>query len=101
MIIIHQRPQRRQNKSNTCLQFHFILNVAVGGVNFYWPDDVINRNGTEPKPWSSAEDTFREAVAKFWDARGDWYKWWTDEVTGVDRGFMEIDYIRVYEVVDE
>lgn len=74
------------------LQFHFLVNVAVGGLNGFIPDGVTNRGGAEPKPWTNNQD-FGSATNDFWDARDDWYKWWADA------GYMEVDYIRVYEQV--
>jgi hypothetical protein len=36
------------NLSFPVSQFYFIFNVAVGGVNYYFPDDAQNPGG---KPW--------------------------------------------------
>jgi len=63
--------------------FHFILNVAVGGD--YFPADSI---GDSPRPWQAGTQTpFRD----FFDARGDWGSTWQGE-----NHAMQVDYIRVY-----
>ena len=34
------------------LQYYFIINLAVGGTNGFFPDQAVNEGGA-PKPWSS------------------------------------------------
>nr|AAY85742.1 CCF-like protein [Aporrectodea icterica] len=70
--------------------FHFILNVAVGGLNGFIPDGATN--GGEQKPWSNG-DSYVSAMQKFYDARGNWKGTWDDEG---DNNAMQVDYIRVY-----
>ncbi|ELT92417.1 hypothetical protein CAPTEDRAFT_92778 [Capitella teleta] len=73
--------------------FHFLLNVAVGGVGGYIPDDVINRGDNElyGKPWNNTQ-TQVEAMWDLWDARDRWLWTWEGEDAA-----MQVDYIRVYE----
>ena len=77
-------------------QFHFILNIAVGGTNGFIPDDGINRGGAYPKPWSNA-DWYVDAMQKFYDARNDWL--WTWAQTEGENAAMQVEYVRVYQRV--
>jgi hypothetical protein len=74
--------------------FHFILNVAVGGLNGFIPDGCINRGGDPAlqKPWSNG-DWYVTALQKFYNARGNWKWTWDDEG---DNNALQVDYIRVY-----
>ncbi|ELU07206.1 hypothetical protein CAPTEDRAFT_98044 [Capitella teleta] len=73
--------------------FHFILNVAVGGVGGYIPDNVINRGNNDlyGKPWSNSMSQI-EAQSRLWDARDTWFWTWEGEDAA-----MQVDYVRVYE----
>jgi len=62
--------------------FHFLLNVAVGGD--YFPD-----NTSPQKPWQGSSQTFLD----FFNNRDSWQPTWSGE-----RSAMAIDYIRVYAV---
>lgn len=75
--------------------FHFILNVAVGGTGGYIPDGAINRGGNpdQQKPWSNS-DWYVTAMQKFYNARNNWK--WTWDQEG-DNNAMQVDYIRVYQ----
>lgn len=62
-------------------EFYLIFNVAVGGVNGYFPD------GECGKPWS---DTSSTSVNEFWNAKEDWYPSWNypasnDAALAIDR----------------
>ena len=84
------------HEARTCpivLQFHFILNVAVGGTNGFIPDDCIN--GGAPKPWSNS-DGWSKAMEKFYDDRTNWQTTWSGEDAA-----LQVDYIRVYQFVGE
>ena len=37
---------------NPNFQFYFIINLAVGGTNGFFPDAAVNEGGA-PKPWSA------------------------------------------------
>lgn len=50
-------------------KFYLIFNVAVGGTNGYFPDNLPG------KPWSNKEPT---AMKSFWNARDGWAKTWGD-----------------------
>jgi len=62
--------------------FYLIMNLATGGTNGYFPDNV-----TPAKPWRNAEGL---AFADFWNARGAWYPTWNG-----DDSNLQVDYIRV------
>jgi len=64
--------------------FYLLLNLAVGGTNNYFPDDLTNN---PPKPWSN---TGGNAFADFWAARNAWLSTWQAE----DKA-LKIDYVRV------
>ncbi|KAK9324901.1 concanavalin A-like lectin/glucanase domain-containing protein [Lipomyces orientalis] len=65
-------------------EFYLILNVAVGGTNGWFPDNLAN------KPWNN--DDRQTAMNSFWDARQSWQKTWGDEY---DRG-MVVDSVKIY-----
>jgi hypothetical protein len=62
--------------------FYLIINLAVGGTNGFFPDDV-----TPAKPWRNAEGN---AFGDFWNARGQWYPTWNGEDSN-----LQIDYVRI------
>ena len=71
-------------------QFHMILNVAVGGVNGFFPDGAQYRAG---KPWSN---TSPQAATDFWNGRNSWLpSWKMSNKRNVDRALI-VDYVRVY-----
>jgi len=63
-------------------EFYIILNLAAGGTNGFFPDNV-----TPPKPWQNAAGN---AFADFWAARNAWYPTWLGEDAA-----LQIDYVRV------
>ena len=96
--VFHNSPRTHSNNVLTLhgqllLQFHFILNVAVGGTSGYFPDECINRNGAFPKPWWNG-DTWN-AHQQFWLKSHDWL--WTWNEFEWNDGAMEVDYIRVWQ----
>lgn len=81
-------------------EFYIIMNVAVGGVNGYFPDEsdgVFNR--PYPKPWLNT-DTI--APKLFWDKREHWLHQWTEDGSYKhnspikDTTAMKVDYVRVW-----
>lgn len=64
-------------------EFYIIFNVAVGGVNGYFPD-----KGS--KPWSNASP---HASAEFWSNRDKWANTWKKDVVA-----MKIDYVKVWAI---
>ncbi|CAG0907631.1 unnamed protein product [Cyprideis torosa] len=69
-------------------EFYIILNVAIGGMNFF-PDGAINgENNSRPKPWSNSASN---AMRDFLDAKKQWYPTWHGEDAA-----MKVDYVRFY-----
>ncbi|XP_018331866.1 beta-1,3-glucan-binding protein-like [Agrilus planipennis] len=67
--------------------FYIIINLAVGGIN-YFPDDAVNEHGK--KPWKNNSPA---ALTDFWKGKTNWLPTWK----GIDSSF-QIDYIRVYAI---
>ena len=67
-------------------EFYLIINVAVGGVNGYFPDNAVN--GGHDKPW---ENSSGHAAADFWSKKDDWYPTWSDDSS------LQIRDIKVYQ----
>jgi beta-glucanase (GH16 family) len=67
-------------------EFHFLMNVAVGGTNGFFPDSWTNANGA--KPWSN---TSPQAFLDFWNGRGTWQQTWDG-----DAAAMAVDYVRAW-----
>lgn len=65
--------------------FYLILNVAVGGIN-YFADENINL--PYPKPWSNQSP---QAAFDFYSAKDMWYPTWQGEAAA-----MQVDYVRVF-----
>jgi len=65
--------------------FYLILNVAVGGVNGYFPDGAQNPGG---KPWSN---TSPQASTDFWNGRNQWLPTWNGEDAA-----MQVDYVKIW-----
>ncbi|ORY00587.1 putative glucan binding protein, partial [Basidiobolus meristosporus CBS 931.73] len=63
-------------------EFYLIFNVAVGGVNGYFPDHP-------DKPWSNTSPT---APEEFWERRNEWMGTWPDN----EYRAMAIDYVKVW-----
>ncbi|CAH1777181.1 unnamed protein product [Owenia fusiformis] len=68
-------------------EFYLILNVAVGGNN-YFPDGVPNSR----KPW---ENKSRFAPGDFWKKKNDWYATWKGEDAA-----MQIKSVKIWKRVD-
>ena len=68
------------------MQFHFVLNVAVGGG--FFAEGCTNKPFN--KPWANSDPA---QMRKFWEARSQWLPGW--QAAGEDSA-MQIDYIRVY-----
>ncbi|CRK95824.1 CLUMA_CG009276, isoform A [Clunio marinus] len=84
-----ENPWRRSNSLMAPFdqEFYLIINLAVGGVNFF-PDNFVNE-GT-PKPWTN--DSPR-AQGDFWDGRNGWLPTWNMDT---DDSHLQIDYVRVW-----
>lgn len=72
-------------------QFYLIINLAVGGIN-YFPDDAVNTGGA-PKPWSNQSPT---AARDFWAARNGWLPTWNLEQNLSREASLIVDYVRVW-----
>ncbi len=72
----------RDNNAPFDTEFYLIINLAVGGVNHYFPD------GDPSKPWNN---TSPNAVNHFWDAKDEWFPTWTQP--------MVVDSVRVWSEV--
>ncbi|CAH1802561.1 unnamed protein product [Owenia fusiformis] len=68
--------------------FYLIMNVAVGGTNGFFSDDLIN--SPYPKPWLNTSPT---GPRDFWLAKDDWYPTWQGEDAA-----MQVDYVRVWKM---
>lgn len=73
----------------SCLfwQFHFVINLAVGG--YFFPD-VRNKNGK--RPWNNPADP--TAMKEFWYNRNQWLSSWMTK----ERTSLIIDDIKVYAI---
>lgn len=71
-------------------EFHFILNLAVGGVNGYFPDNGDNPGG---KPWKNSSP---QAATDFWKGHDTWLPTWNlDKNDGKDAS-LQVDYVKVW-----
>lgn len=66
--------------------FYVVINVAVGGVNGWFPDDVVVN---APYSYSHGGQPY-QAMRDFWEAQHQWYPSWPQ---GLDRA-MAIDWVR-------
>ncbi|XP_071483948.1 beta-1,3-glucan-binding protein-like [Diadema antillarum] len=69
-------------------EFYIILNVAVGGVN-YFADGL---QGTA-KPWLNTSPT---ASKDFYLAKDAWYPTWNPDTNNGEDAAMQVNYIKVY-----
>lgn len=67
------------------LAFYLILNVAVGGTNGFFPDNVGG------KPWLDSSTT---AMSDFWAAKDRWYPTWPTDPT--ERG-MAVRSVKMWQ----
>ncbi|CAG5128870.1 unnamed protein product, partial [Candidula unifasciata] len=63
--------------------FYMILNVAVGGTNGFFPDNV---NWGTKKPWAN---TSPHAAQDLWDARSSWLPSWQGDNTALIVDYVE------------
>jgi len=75
--------------SDLLMQFYLLLDLSVGSLDGFFPDDGVNRAGLPAfvKPWSNSDD-YVDAMQSFNAAR-DNFSWTWDS--------MQVDYIRVYQ----
>ncbi|KAJ8930603.1 hypothetical protein NQ314_016573 [Rhamnusium bicolor] len=67
-------------------EFYIILNLAVGGVN-YFPDNADNPGG---KPWLNGSP---KASTDFWMGRDQWLPTWH---LGTDDSHLQVDYVKIW-----
>ncbi|XP_062507118.1 beta-1,3-glucan-binding protein-like [Corticium candelabrum] len=65
-------------------EFYFVINLAVGGTNGYFPD---NQGG---KPWSNLSP---HSVNEFWNDKSSWYSTWNGEEAA-----LKVDSVRVWDL---
>ncbi|KAG5677473.1 hypothetical protein PVAND_007231 [Polypedilum vanderplanki] len=70
-------------------EFYIIMNLAVGGTN-YFSDYFVNL--PNPKPWLN---TSPRAAADFWEHRHWWLPTWN---MGTEQSHMQVDYVRVWAI---
>lgn len=66
-------------------EFYLIINLAIGGTNYFFSDDAENPGG---KPWLNTSYT---APRDFWQGRSQWEPTWISPWKA-----LEMDYIRVW-----
>lgn len=71
-------------------EFYLILNVAVGGTNGFFPDDMGK------KPWINTEGDV--APSSFWSGVSSWLPSWPESPK--DRA-MVVDYVKMYKICDK
>jgi len=69
-------------------EFFIIMNLAVGGTNFF-DDSFVNQ--PYPKPWLN---TSPRAAADFWEHRNQWDPTWNRVHS--DESHLKVDYVRVW-----
>nr|CAD7439893.1 unnamed protein product [Timema bartmani] len=73
-------------------EFYFLMNLAVGGVNGYFPDDGVNAGG---KPWIN---TSPQASTDFWNGRSQWLPTWHLDENNGESSSLLVDYVKVWAV---
>ncbi|KAI9275934.1 concanavalin A-like lectin/glucanase domain-containing protein [Phascolomyces articulosus] len=68
-------------------EFYLILNVAVGGVTGFFPDE-------EKKPWRNQDD---HAINEFWDHRDEWLPTWGEG----NKRALAIDWVKIWSAETE
>ncbi|CDH58389.1 beta--glucan-binding [Lichtheimia corymbifera JMRC:FSU:9682] len=68
-------------------EFYLVLNLAVGGVNGYWPDG-------HGKPWQNDDP---HAVNAFWDSRDQWLPTWGEG----NKRALAVDWVKMWSVDTE
>ncbi|XP_044739907.1 beta-1,3-glucan-binding protein-like [Chrysoperla carnea] len=72
--------------------FYIIMNIAVGGISGYFPDNAENLN--YKKPWKNTQpETARE---DFFKAKRSWLRSWPYMNENGEDSAMQIDYVRLY-----
>lgn len=70
-------------------EFYFLINLAVGGTNGYFSDDMTYTQG---KPWKNS-DGRRVGQTKFWKSRQ-----WMSYIKNPKQSSLHVDYIKVWAI---
>ncbi|KAK7067194.1 3-glucan binding protein [Halocaridina rubra] len=74
-------------------KFYIILNLAVGGTNGFFPDEVPSN---PPKPWAN---TSPNAFLDFWNGRADWLPTWEQGEGKIsENAALQVDYVKVWKM---
>lgn len=73
-------------------EFYFVFNLAVGGVNNFFPDNATNPGG---KPWLNSSG---RATTDFWNGREQWLHTWNLYQDYSRDASLIIDYVRVWAI---
>lgn len=74
-------------------EFYIIMNVAVGGVNGFFPDVPPATNGPRGKPWDNRSPA---AARDFWQGKGYWSNGWNMNTNRGKSSSLQVDYVRVW-----
>ncbi|XP_053646901.1 beta-1,3-glucan-binding protein [Cherax quadricarinatus] len=71
-------------------KFYVVLNVAVGGVNGFFPDGITD------KPWSNGSP---QAALDFWNGRDSWLPTWEQGEGRIsENAALQVDYVKVWKM---
>lgn len=68
-------------------EFFLIINLAIGGTNGYFPDNIDNPGG---KPWANWSP---QAARDFWNGNWQWRPTWNEQT---EQRALKVDYIRIW-----
>ena len=71
------------------LQFFMILNLAVGGTE-YFSDEEVNAGG---KPW---RNDAKAAATDFWNGKNQWLPTWNLDQNNGEDAALAVDYVRIW-----
>ncbi|SGZ49831.1 CIC11C00000003628 [Sungouiella intermedia] len=71
-------------------EFYLILNVAVGGTNGFFPDQMGN------KPWINTQEN--TAASSFWSSVSSWYLSWPSDP---EERAMVVESVKMYKICDK
>ncbi|XP_064106096.1 beta-1,3-glucan-binding protein-like isoform X2 [Macrobrachium nipponense] len=73
-------------------KFYIILDLAVGGVGGFFPDDVPGAS----KPWNNTSPTPNK---DFWNGRADWLPTWQHGESRIsEKAALQVDYVKVWKM---
>ncbi|XP_050710145.1 beta-1,3-glucan-binding protein-like isoform X1 [Eriocheir sinensis] len=75
-------------------KFYIVINLAVGGVNGFFPDGIVAN-----KPW---ENSSPHAPLDFWKGRDSWLPSWEQGEGKISEGAaLKVDYVKVWKMESE